>query len=207
MASDLGWSVIPQSGGTTRQVFYAKYILWTVSFPSAILSLGILSNLPWATILFNVGLAWTWVIAFLVAAYTPSNYKWGFFAFGLLPLAFLAVSTLLHGSVSAGRVGGARVRRDYLVLSGWVNLLWLLYPLAWGLTDGGNSLGGTAGAVWFGVLDVLLVVGVGFAAVGVLAQRWDYERLGIQFTHGGRVPVGEGGVLASGEATGDVVIV
>jgi len=193
MASDLAWSPIRQANqlghsGPVRQIFWAKYVFWVILFPVVIIALGILSGIAWATIVYNVALSWVWIIAFLVAAYTPSNYKWGFFAFGLLALVFLALSTLQHGLRSASRVG---IRGDYLALAGWTNFLWLLYPLVWGLTDGGNYLGVTPSFIWFGILDLLLLTGVGFAVV-LLSRRWDYGRLNIAFTQYGRVPAQAG---------------
>lgn len=189
MASDLAWDSVRQANqvgrsGPIRQIFWAKYVFWVVEFPAILLALGVLSGVSWATILFNVFLSWVWIIAYLVAAYTPSNYKWGFFAFGFLAHIFLLISTLHHGRTSANRVG---VQRDYLALAGWVNLLWLLWPIAWGLSDGGNYIGVVAHFIWFGIMDLLLLTGVGFAIV-FLSRRWDYSRLNIAFTQYGRVP-------------------
>ncbi|AEO71665.1 41d3539b-f59b-4a8d-927d-a3bd82c2fb83 [Thermothielavioides terrestris] len=193
MASDLAWTLVGQANqidrsGLVRQIFWAKYVFWVVAFPTVVIALGVLSGVAWATIVYNVALSWVWVISYLVAAYTPTNYKWGFFAFGLLAQFFLAFQTLQHGRTSAARVG---IHGDYLGLAGWVNLLWLLYPIAWGLTDGGNYLGVTPGFIWFGILDVLLLSGVGFAIV-FLSRRWDYGRLNIAFTQYGRVPAQPG---------------
>ena len=193
MASDLAWTPVRQanevgSSGAVRQVFWAKYVFWTVSFGAVTVALGVVSGVSWATVVFDVALAWAWVVSLLVAAYTPSNYKWGFFAFGVLAQALLAGSTLGQGARSAARVG---VRGDYLGLAGWANFLWLLYPLVWGLTDGGNYLGVVAGFIWFGILDILLLTGVGVAIL-VLSSRWDYGRLNLAFTQYGRVPARAG---------------
>lgn len=193
MASDLAWIPVNQANqvnrsGLVRQIFWAKYVFWVVAFPTIILALGVLSGVAWATIVFNIFLSWVWIISYLVAAFTPSNYKWGFFAFGALAQIFLIFSTLKTGLTSANRVG---IRGDYLLLTGWVNFLWLLYPLVWGLTDGGNYLGVVAGFIWFGILDLLLLTGVGFAIVA-LSRRWDYGRLNIAFTQYGRVPAQAG---------------
>ncbi|KAK3988144.1 hypothetical protein QBC44DRAFT_329849 [Cladorrhinum sp. PSN332] len=192
MAADLAWDVIAQANqrdnGLDRQIFWAKYVFWVVSFPAIIIALGVLSGISWATIFFNVVLSWIWVISYLVAAYTRSNYKWGFFAFGVLAHIFLALSTLQHGMRSATRVG---IRRDYTMLSGYANFLWLLYPIAWGLSDGGNVIGVTSSFIFFGILDLLLVVGFSIAVI-VLSRRWDYGRLNIAFTQYGRVPTHTG---------------
>jgi bacteriorhodopsin len=185
-ASDLGWSLVPQVNNVqngVRQIFWAKYVFWVVAFPVIIIALGLLSGVSWATIFYNVFVSWVWVISYLVAAYTTSRYKWGFFAFGTAAYLALAVHTLRDGNVGAKRLG---VTRDHSSLSGWVNLLWLLYPIAWGLSDGGNYIGVTPSFIWFGILDFLLIPVTAWAFM-FLARRWDYNRLNINFTQYGRV--------------------
>jgi len=192
MASDLGYSIVTevntQGNGVTRQVFFAKYVNWVVSFPVALISLGLISGVSWATIFYNVALSWTWVISYLVAAYTTTNYKWGFFAFGTVSWILLAVCSLTDGHSGAKRVG---VSRDYLLLTGWLNLLWLLYPIAFGLSDGGNYINGTSGSTFFGVLDVLMIPVLAFAFL-ILSAGWDYGKLNIHFTQYGRVAAQSG---------------
>jgi bacteriorhodopsin len=176
-ASDLGWTVILEadslSHGLTRQIFYTKYILWVVSFPTAIISLGILTGTPFFTILYQVFLSWAWVIGYLVAAFTATNYKWGFFALGTVAWLILAFSTLVDSRGHETTVP----RHHHRALKLFINFLWLLYPIAWGLSDGGNRIGVTGGFVFFGILDLLFVpllsLGVLFAARG-----YDYSALG-----------------------------
>lgn len=66
MGSGLAWSVVGTSENSGRafnyQIFFAKYIYWVVSFPVAILALGLLSGVSWATILFNIFLSWIWYV-------------------------------------------------------------------------------------------------------------------------------------------------
>lgn len=180
-ASDLGWSAInttTAAGGATRQIFWARYINWAVAFPSLALALGLASGVSWTTILCNISIAWFWVVGYLAAAYTPTAYKWGFFAFGTFAWVILAASTLNESYEAAAPLG---IGRDYRVLSGAVNVLWLLYPVAFGLGDGGHRIGVTGGSVFVGVLDVLMGPGISFAFL-FLARKWDYGRLGIDFS-------------------------
>lgn len=47
MASDLAWDVISQVNETqngTRQIFFAKYVYWVVSFPVVTIALGLVSG-------------------------------------------------------------------------------------------------------------------------------------------------------------------
>ncbi|KKY18203.1 putative opsin related protein [Phaeomoniella chlamydospora] len=190
-ASDLGWSAVEQVNQFSRQVFYARYINWAVTFPALVLSLGLLSGISWTTIVLNIFCAWFWVLSYLAAAYTASDYKWGFFGFGTFAYIILVMSTINESRESAEHLG---IGRDYLILAGWVNLLWLLYPVAFGLSDGGNIIGVTESFIFFGVLDALLlpVVSVGFL---ILSRKWDFEKLQLDFSeyrdNRGRKPLRE----------------
>ncbi|KAJ5166964.1 uncharacterized protein N7482_005745 [Penicillium canariense] len=181
-ASDLGWSTVEQvdnlGNGVVRQMFWAKYVNWTVAFPSLVLGLGLVSGVSWTTIFCNIAIALYWVVSYLVAAYTTSDYRWGFFAFGTFAWLILAMSTLNESREAAALLG---VDRDYIILAGWLNILWVLYPVGFGLTDGGNRISVTGGFIFFGVLDVLMVPVLSFAVL-FFARNWDYRKLSIAFS-------------------------
>jgi len=193
-ASDLGWRVIGQAHNATyyptRQVFYAKYIYWVVAFPAAVIALGLLSTVSWASIAYNVFLTWVWVVSYLVSAFTPTRYKWGFFAIGTLAWLVLAFGTFTDGRKAAAR---SSVGRDFTMLAGWANLLWLNYVIAFAVSDGANRLGITQMFIYFGILDILFIPVLAIATL-VLSRRWDYGRLNLHFTQYGRVRH-EGGVF------------
>ncbi|KUJ06856.1 family A G protein-coupled receptor-like protein [Mollisia scopiformis] len=201
-ASNLGWSSILQTDNLTRQIFYARYINWVVSFPALVLSLGLLSGVSWTTVILNIFIAWFWILSYLAAAYTTTSYKWGFFAFGTFAYIILVMSTLNESRESAQVIG---ISRDYMILASWTNLLWLLYPIAFGLSDGGNVIGVAEAAIFFGVLDVLLlpVVSVGFL---VLSRGWDFEKLQLDFSEyrglrHGQASEEEGALATGGKKT------
>ncbi|KAH8658276.1 hypothetical protein BX600DRAFT_416063 [Xylariales sp. PMI_506] len=188
-ASNLGWSAVTtgSDGDSTRQMFYAKYINWAFSFPSISLALGLLSGVSWTTIISNISICWLWVITYLAAAYTTTSYKWGFFAFGTFSWIILTMSTLNESREAAERLG---MTRDYMILAGWASLLWLLYPIAFALSDGSHHLSITGGFIFFGALDVLMVpaLSVGFV---LLARNWDFTKLHLAFSHERFQPPGD----------------
>lgn len=179
-ASDLGWNAVGQQPDQVsgRQIFYAKYINWAISFPSVALALGLLSGVSWTTILTNIFTAWLWVLTYLAGAYTDTVNKWGFFAFGTFAWLILAMSTLNESREAAALLG---ITRDYMILAGWANLLWVLYPIGFGLSDGSNTLGITGSFIFFGILDVLLVPVLSFGFL-ILGRKWDYGHLNLAFS-------------------------
>ncbi|KAH7136358.1 hypothetical protein EDB81DRAFT_801986 [Dactylonectria macrodidyma] len=187
MASGLAWSVIPtqlhRGDALTYQIFFAKYIFWVVAFPVLIIALGLVSGVSWATIFFNIFLAWIWIISYLCSAYTATRYKWGFYAFGTVAYLILAYQTMAASRRSATRV---EVGRDHTMLAGWVNFFWFLYPIAFAVSDGGNVISVTKSLIFFGILDLLLVAGTAFVFL-FLARKWDYNRMNLHFTQYGRV--------------------
>lgn len=181
-AADLGWSAVVQTDnlgkGVIRQMFWVKYINWVVAWPSLVLCLGLISGVSWTTMLCNIAISLQWPVCYLVGAFVTTSYKWGFFAFGTFGWLILAMSTINESRESAQLLG---VDKDYIVLSVWLNVLWFLYPIAWGLSDGGNKIGVTGTAVFFGVLDVLMVPGLAFLVL-FLSRKWDYRHLSIAFS-------------------------
>lgn len=188
-ASDLGCiALVDTAHNTTRQIFYARYINWTVSFASWALALGLLSGVSWTTIILNIFCAWYWVLTYLVAALVTTDYKWGFFAFGTFAYITLAMSTLNESREAAERLG---IVRDYMTLSLFVNILWICYPIAFGLSDGGNVIHVTGGFVFFGVLDVLLGP-VACSLFVLMTRKWDYKKLNLAISEA-RHPFPEAG--------------
>lgn len=127
--------------------------------------------MSWATIVFNIVLSWIWIASWLSGALVSTTYKWGFFVFGIFAYFLLAASILVFGTVTAKRVG---ITKHFFALSGWLVFLWTLYPIAWGLADGGNAIGVTSGFIFFGILDILLVPSLAFGFL-VLSRSWDYR--------------------------------
>ncbi|KAL9485433.1 hypothetical protein ACSS6W_004222 [Trichoderma asperelloides] len=200
-ASDLGWSTVKQidklDNGSSRQIFYAKYINWAVAFPSVSLALGLLSNISWTTIVTNIFVSFLWVVTYLAAAYTTTSYRWGFFAFGTLCWIILAMSTLNESREAASRIG---ISRDYMILSALANLSWVLYPIAFGLSDGGNVMGITGSFIFFGILDILVVPALALLFI-ILASKWDYHRLHLAFSEHRYAPEDNGTGLPKGNET------
>jgi len=167
MASDLGWTPVQFefSGDhhqdyagvpAERAIWYVRYILWVLTLPIILSTLLVSSGIPVAEIFGISFLGVTAAVSGLVGALVPSTYKWGYFTFGVA--ALLGVVTMLVGPArtSAGVVG-ADIRSIFTRGAAYLSFLYLIYPIAWGLADGGNVITSDGEMIFYGVLDILTI--------------------------------------------------
>ncbi|KAG9233694.1 hypothetical protein BJ875DRAFT_505239 [Amylocarpus encephaloides] len=162
MASNLGYAAIavelvrgdPKVAGRYREIFYVRYIDWFVTTPLLLLDLLLTAGLPWPTVFYTILVDEVMIVTGLVGALVSSNYKWGYFVFAMVALFFIAYNVTWVGRQHATTLG-SNVARAYLVCGIWTIFLWFLYPIAWGLSEGGNVLAPDSEAVFYGILDLL----------------------------------------------------
>ncbi|KAK4451552.1 hypothetical protein QBC34DRAFT_378404 [Podospora aff. communis PSN243] len=152
----------------TREVFYARYIEWFVTAPLLLSALLLTARVPAALIVGTIGASWVAVVCGLVGALVPTSYKLGFAAFGLSALLFVFWQVMWDGRRFACAVGEP-VRKTYTTAGSTLVFIWLLYPVAWGLAEGGNVIHPDSEAVFYGALDVFAKVV--FATLLLQGQR------------------------------------
>ena len=94
------------------------------------------------------------VISALIGALVPSSYKWGFFTFSVCALIFIWYHVIFPSTKSASFLGsniGTGFRRHSFGLM----FIWGLYPICWGLSEGGNVISPTSEMVFYGILDLI----------------------------------------------------
>lgn len=94
------------------------------------------------------------VVTGLVGALVASSYKWGYFVFAMVALFFIAYNVCYVGLAHAKAIN-SNVHRTFLLCGVWTIFLWFLYPIAWGLSEGGNVISPDSEAVFYGVLDLM----------------------------------------------------
>jgi len=195
MGSNLGWAPVRVEfvrfghvvRGTYRQVFWARHINWFITSPLILLDLMFTAGLPLAVILWIILLDWVMVICGLVAGLIPSTYKFGFFTFACVIMCGIFLNLIVIGMRHAKALG-SDILRVYTVCSLWIMFFWLLYPIAWGLSEGGNVISPDSEAVFYGVLDMLSIPA--FSALFLIAH-WDIDpaRLGLRIRgHDEKIP-------------------
>jgi bacteriorhodopsin len=118
------------------------------------------AGLPWPTILYTILIDEIMIVTGLVGALVASSYKWGYFVFAMFALFFIAYNLLWVGRIHARHIG-PEVSRTYITCGAWTMFLWFLYPIAWGLSEGGNVIAPDSEAVFYGILDALAKPGFG----------------------------------------------
>lgn len=185
MGANLGWTAIqveferanPKVAGNMRQIFYVRYIDWFVTTPLLLLDLLLTCGLPTPTIVYTILINEIMVVTGLVGALVKSSYKWGYFVFGCVAFFFVAYTVVIEGRTHA-RALGNDIAKTYTLCGVWTIALWFLYPIAWGVSEGGNVIPSDSEAIFYGILDVLAKPG--FGALLLWGHRnIDLARLGL----------------------------
>lgn len=163
MGANLGWAAIQVEfsrpgnhlvSGSMRQIFYVRYIDWVCTTPLLLADLLLTCGLPTPTILYTILFDEVMIVTGLVGALVKSTYKWGFYTFGCAAFLFVAYTVVIQGRAHAKALG-PEVSKTYLICGVWTIFLWFLYPIAWGLSEGGNVIASDSEAVFYGILDIM----------------------------------------------------
>lgn len=162
MASNLGWTGImvewqrsdPVVRGLYREIFYVRYIDWFITTPLLLLDLLLTAGMPWPTVLYVVLIDEIMIVSGLVGALVRTSYKWGYFTFGCVALLFIVWVLAFEARKHADALG-KDIGRTFLMCGSLTAFLWILYPIAWGVCEGGNVIAPDSEAVFYGVLDLL----------------------------------------------------
>ncbi|KAI1452015.1 bacteriorhodopsin [Annulohypoxylon moriforme] len=146
-------SRLVRSAGS-REIFYARYIDWVITTPLLLLDLLLTAGVPTPTILATLLADEIMIATGLIGALTRTTYKWGFWTFGMIALFFIAYELLFDARRHAQRLGGD-ANKTFLMCGVFLLFIWFLYPIAWGLSEGGNVIHPDGEAVFYGILDIL----------------------------------------------------
>lgn len=141
-------------GYVTREIFYVRYIDWFITTPLLLLDLLLTAGLPWPTIAVTILVDEVMIVTGLIGALTNTSYKWGYWLFGMLALFYVIYILAIQGRMYAKAIGPKNYK-VYMACGVLTLGIWLLYPIAWGLSEGGNVIHPDSEAAFYGVLDVI----------------------------------------------------
>jgi bacteriorhodopsin len=93
------------------------------------------------------------IVTGLVGALVKTSYKWGYFVFGCAALGYITYMLVWDARKHANALG-KDVGRAFLYCGSLTAFLWILYPIAWGVCEGGNVIAPDSEAVFYGILDL-----------------------------------------------------
>jgi len=165
----------------TRSIWYVRYIDWTITTPLLLLELLLGTGLPLSDIILVIFFDLVMIIGGLIGALVVSQYKWGYFVGACVAEIFITYM-LVGPARKSARVMGNDVVKAYTGSAIALSAIWFLYPVCWGLADGGNVISTDSEMIFYGVLDVIAKPGFLIFHLFQL-RKIPYETFGLQSGH------------------------
>ncbi|CAL9735316.1 30 kDa heat shock protein [Monosporozyma servazzii] len=190
MGSNLGWAPVQALYNRNRvstqkthlgyrQIFYARYIGWFLAFPWPVAQASLMGHTSLWHLFFNVFMTEVFVICYLVGTVVHSQYKWGYYTAGTCAAIIACISVMTTTRRIVKRKGG-ELFVVFTFFFGVIMFLWGIYPIVWGLCEGGNVLNPDDEAIWYGIMDCLLL-GVMPCVFVAIAGYFGLDTLGYKF--------------------------
>ncbi|KAI1389775.1 opsin-1 [Hypoxylon trugodes] len=138
-----------------RDVYWARYLDWSLTTPLLLLDLCLLAGLNGASILVTVVSDVIMILTGLFAAFSRDEAQgWGWYTF-----ACIAYLNIIYQVGYKGRHAMStrdnNTRTFFAAISLFTLLLWTAYPIVWGIADGAHRVNVDGEIIAYAVLDVL----------------------------------------------------
>ncbi|OQN96149.1 hypothetical protein B0A48_18064 [Cryoendolithus antarcticus] len=139
-----------------RQVYWARYVDWTLTTPLLLLDLALLAGLNGGSILIAVVADIIMVLTGLFAAFGSEQtaQKWGWYTIANIAYLVVIWQLVYHGRAAASSKGG-KVGSFFAAIGGFTLVIWTVYPIVWGIADGSRNLNVDQEIIAYAILDVL----------------------------------------------------
>jgi len=145
-----------------REVYWARYVDWSVTTPLLLLDLALLAGLNGASILVAIVADLIMILTGLFAAFgNEDGQKWGWYTIACIAYLVIVYQLGLNGRAAAANKDG-KTKAFFAAIAGFTLILWTVYPIIWGIADGGRKVGLDAEIIAYAVLDVLAKPVFGF---------------------------------------------
>jgi len=164
-----------------RQVFWARYVDWSLTTPLLLLDLSFLAGLNGANILVAVVADLIMILTGLFAAYGHNGgQKWGWYAMAVIAYLVIVYQLAIPGR-RAVQAKDNKTAKLFAAIGGFTVVVWTLYPIVWGIGDGARKWSVDGEIIAYAVLDILAKPVFGFwllfahgKAVQSLDGFWSY---------------------------------
>ncbi|EHK99518.1 Family A G protein-coupled receptor-like protein [Glarea lozoyensis ATCC 20868] len=145
-----------------RQVFWARYVDWSVTTPLLLLDLAFLAGMSGANILVAIVADILMVLLGLFAAFGKTDgQKWGYYAMACAAMLVIFYQLVVPGRKAVNAKDGSTAKL-FTSVGLFTIVLWTLYPVVWGIGDGSRHLSVDAEIICYAILDVLAKPVFGF---------------------------------------------
>lgn len=145
-----------------RQVYWARYVDWSITTPLLLLDLAFLAGLNGANILVAIVADLVMILTGLFAAFGKSDgAKWGWYAIAGAAYLVIVYQLAIPGRRSVKARDNA-TSKLFTALGLFTIVLWTLYAIVWGIFDGARKGSVDAEIIAYAVLDILAKPVFGF---------------------------------------------
>ncbi len=145
-----------------RQVFWARYIDWSVTTPLILLNLALLAGMNGANILVTIVADVIMVLLGLFAAFgSTDSQKWGYYAIACIAYLVVVYQLVIPGR-QAVKAKDSNTAKLFASIGGYTLILWALYLIVWGIGDGARKWSVDTEIIAYAVLDILAKPVFGF---------------------------------------------
>ena len=112
-----------------RDVYFARYIDWSVTTPLLLLDLCLLAGLSGANILVAVVADIIMILTGLFAAFGDNKgQKWGWYAWGCIAFLTIVYQVAFNGRTAVANKD-SKTKAFYGAIAGFTLILWTVYPM------------------------------------------------------------------------------
>ncbi|KAI4197774.1 MAG: hypothetical protein LQ346_002934 [Caloplaca aetnensis] len=145
-----------------REVYWARYVDWSVTTPLLLLDLCFLAGLNGASILIAIVADVIMILTGLFAAFTiDESPKWGWYAMACIAYIVVVYQVALNGRQTA-KAKDNKTAAFFAAIGGFTLILWTCYPIIWGIADGSRNISVDGEIIAYAVLDILAKPVFGF---------------------------------------------
>jgi len=145
-----------------REVYWARYVDWSVTTPLLLLDLCLMAGLSGANILVAIVADLIMILTGLFAAYGSNDgQRWGWYAWACIAFLAIVYQVGFNGREAAAGKDN-KTKAFYASIAGFTLILWTIYPIVWGLADGSRTVSVDGEIIAYAVLDILAKPVFGF---------------------------------------------
>ncbi|KAI9810194.1 MAG: hypothetical protein M1827_006640 [Pycnora praestabilis] len=138
-----------------RQIYWARYVDWSITTPLLLLDLAFLAGLSGANILVAIVADLIMILTGLFAAFgKEGGQQWGYYAIACIAFLVIIYQLAVYGrqmAISKDQKTGT----FFTLIAGYTLIVWTVYPIVWGIAEGSRKMTVDAEIISYAVVDIL----------------------------------------------------